>query len=282
MAETTFIGDFKRNFFTGIAALFPILITFFLFSWVYGHLDRTINRGFTAALAPHPALFAKVFPGAPPEVVEDEGVEKRREYVDQHLPWSIRFIGVTVGIVAALVAVYLTGIFLRGYFGARIVRRMDRLFERFPLVKSVYPHARQVADFLFGGADRPQFRRVVAVQYPRRGIYTVGLVTGGGLKGVEDETGLDFVTVFIPTSPTPVTGFVILVPRDNVIELDMNVEDTLKFAMTAGMVAGTKQRPWTFATAEDEEEGPGPSVGARLRQALLNRNNGKSQETGTS
>jgi uncharacterized membrane protein len=277
MAETTFIGDFKRNFFTGIAALFPILITFFLFSWVYGHLDRTINRGFTAALVTHPALFAKVFPGVPPEIVEDEDVEKRREYVDQHLPWSIRFAAVTVGIVAALVVVYLTGIFLRGYFGARIMRRMDRLFERFPLVKSVYPHARQVADFMFGGPGRPQFRRVVAVQYPRRGIYTVGLVTGGGLKGIEDETGLDFVTVFMPTSPTPVTGFVILVPRDSVIELDMNVEDTLKFAMTAGMVAGTRQRPLTVPMAEDEGEGPDPSVGARLRQALLNRNRSESQ-----
>ena len=142
-----------------------------------------------------------------------------------------------------MVLIYLVGVLLRSYIGKRIVGVVDRFFERFPVIKTVYPHARQVADVLFGAHKRPRFRHVVAVQYPRRGVYTVGFLTGEGLKDIAQKVGQEFVTVFIPTSPTPLTGFVIIVPRHEVMTLQMSVEEAFLLCMTAGMVVGGRQRP---------------------------------------
>lgn len=271
MAEKTFSSDFRRNLATGIAALFPVLITVFLFSWLFGHLDKTINGALKLAVVRHPDTFRKVYPDATAEDVAN--VKARRKYADDNnFPTAWRISGVLVGIVVALVVVYLIGFILRGYFGTQLVRRVDRFFERFPVIKSIYPHARKVADVMFGAQGRPQFRHVVAVQYPRRGVYTVGFLTGEGLKDIEDDSGQGFVTVFIPTSPAPMTGFVIIVPRDEVTEIDMSVEEAVKFCVTAGMVANEKQRPWAAA-----QEEPITSVSARLERALGERDNAQMQ-----
>ena len=242
MGETTFIGDFKRAFLTGLAALFPILITVFLLSWLYQQLDRTIGTAVNGlcqqVIVARPALFETVFPDAPPEVIADS--DTRKAYSAKNFP---RFVGVSIGILGALVLIYLTGVMLRSYVGARIVGRVDRFFERFPLIKAIYPHARQVGDFLFGTQRTRRFRRVVAVEYPRRGAYTVGFLTGTGMKDIEEKTGRDMVTVFIPTSPAPLTGYVVVVPRDEVTEIDMSVEEAFGFCMSAGMLATARQRP---------------------------------------
>jgi uncharacterized membrane protein len=244
------MSNFRRTFLTGLAALFPILITVFLLSWLYAQIDwligRRVNGVCKEMLVERPALFKGFFPEAEPPVVEDE--DARREYANENFPG---FIGNSIGIAAALIIVYLIGIAVRSYVGSRIVRRVDRFFERFPLIKSIYPHARQVADFLFGSGQRIGFRRVVAVQYPRRGLYTVGFLTGDGLKDVQEHAGEDLVAVFIPTSPAPLTGFVIQAPRAEVMDLEMSVEEAIRFCMTAGMVAGYGQRPW-----QNEDEYP--------------------------
>jgi len=241
MTERTFISDFKRNFLTGFAALFPILITVFLLSWLYVQLDKTVGRQVNVVcrkiLVNRPGLFEAAFPGASDEVVRDPAL--RAEYAAENFPG---FVGVWIGILVALVVVYLVGLALRSYLGSRLMLLVDRFFERFPVVKAIYPHARQVADVLFGPGRRVGFRDVVAVQYPRRGVYSVGFRTGEGLKDVEDSAGEDLVAVFIPTSPTPLTGFVILVPPQDVTDLDMSVDEAFRFCMTAGMVAGPKQR----------------------------------------
>jgi len=241
MAERTFISDFKRNSLAGLAALFPILITVFLLSWVYVQLDRTIGRRVNgvcrAILVSRPGMFQAVFRGAPPEVVSDP--EQRRQYAQDHFP---RFVGVSISIVGALVGLYLVGFLLRSYLGARVMGFIDRFFERFPVVKAIYPHARQVAEVLFGPGRRMGFRHVVAVEYPRRGVYSVGFRTGPGLRDVEQRAGRELTSVFIPTSPTPLTGFIILVPPSEVLDLEMTVEEAFRFCMTAGMVAGARQR----------------------------------------
>jgi uncharacterized membrane protein len=89
------------------------------------------------------------------------------------------------------------------------------------------------------------------------------------LKDIEDGSGQSFVTVLIPTSPAPMTGFVIMVPRDEVVELDMSVEEALKFCVTAGMVATKKQRPWLTVPVEERTANSTTSVSARLKQALM-------------
>ena len=243
MAQNGLMANFRRNFLTGLAALFPILITVFLLSWLYGQIDRIIgdrvNRVCVEVLVTNPSLFTQVFPQAGSEVMED--AESRREFARQYFPG---YVGVGIAVVGALVVIYIAGRFLRGYIGSRVMHWVDSFFERFPVVKTIYPHARQVADFLFGQTEGRRFHTVVAVQYPRRGIYTVGFLTGDGLKDIEQRAGQSLVTVFIPTSPTPLTGFIIVVPPDEVLELNMSVDEAFRYCITAGMLASKRQRPW--------------------------------------
>ena len=267
MADTTFIGDFKRALLTGLAALFPILITVFLLSWLYQQLDRTIGAAVNGicqrVIVASPGLFETVFPGAAAEVVDDAGA--RGGYAADNFPG---FVGVSIGILGALVLIYLVGVLLRSYIGKRIVGVVDRFFERFPVIKAIYPHARQVGEFLFGGQRRSRFRRAVAVEYPRKGAYTVGFLTGEGMKDIEEKAGRDFVTVFIPTSPLPLTGFVVVVPREEVTEIDMSVEETFRFCMSAGMVATAKQRPGE-ANGVERAEQPPAAAATKPQQGML-------------
>ena len=242
MTQDGFVSDFKRNFFTGIAALFPILITVFLLSWLYWQIDQTIGTRVNGickrVIVGNQGIFQRAFPSAGGEVAGDR--ERRAQYADEHFP---RFLGAAMGLLGAAVIVYVIGKSIRGYVGGRVMGAVDRFFERFPVIKAIYPHARHVADVLFGQARGRQFRQVVAVQYPRKGLYTVGFLTGTGLKDIEHLVGRDLVTVFIPTSPTPLTGFVIVVPRDEVLELNMTVDEAFRFCITAGMVVSEGQRP---------------------------------------
>ncbi len=242
MPRTGFTDDFKRNFLTGLAALFPILITIFLLSWLYHQIDVSVGKQANAVcrevLVRNPGLFDAVFPGASGRETADPAA--RRAYAQQHFP---RFVGVLFGLVGAALSVYLLGGFLRGYIGGRAMRVIDRLFERFPVIKAIYPYARQVGDLLFGQSERRRFSRVVAVEYPRRGVYSVGFLTASGMRRVEERTGKKLVTVFIPTSPTPLTGFVIVLSPEEVIYLDMTVDEAFRYFITAGMLVGEQQRP---------------------------------------
>jgi len=243
MSETGFSDDFKRNFLTGVAALFPILVTIILFAWLYRQIDGTVGQAangfFREVIVRNEQVFKTCFPGAEPETVQSQ--RRRREYASEHFP---RTVGVLLGLLVLAVLVYLLGKFLRGYIGGRMIRFVDRVFTRFPVIKAVYPHARNVADFVFGQRDRRGFSDVVAIQYPRKGIYSIGFVTSEGLEPVDRELGRDFLTVFVPTSPTPLTGFVLLVPRDEVVSLEMTVDEAFRFFITAGMVTknGTARR----------------------------------------
>ena len=234
MAQTGFTDDLKRNVLTGVAALFPILITLFLFVWLYRQLDVTVGRGANTlcreVLARNGTLFRTFFPSAPADVIAS--AVQQRAYVAEHFP---RAIGSLLGVAGIVVLVYLFGKAVRGYLGRRVMGWVDGFFERFPVIKAVYPHARQVGDFLFGHSGRSRFNRVVAVQYPRTGIYSLGLVTGEGLEGLQQAAGKRLITVFVPTSPTPLTGFVIAVAPEEVSPLDLTVDEAFRYCITAGM-----------------------------------------------
>lgn len=263
MARTRFTDHFRRNLLTGVAALFPIVITLFLFTWLYRQIDVSIGRQANAVcrevLARNPVLFRTFFGGSPEGAPET--VEERRAYAEQNFP---RFIGLLIGLVGVAVLVYLLGMLLRGYIGRRLMRGVDRFFERFPVIKSVYPHARQVGDFLFGQTQRRRFSRVVTVQYPRRGIYSVGFLTGKGLKSIEEQVGRDLVTVFIPTSPAPLTGFIIVVPPEEVTQLDMTVDEAFRYCITAGMLTSPRQRSAGAALADSAAHEAAPQGPAQV------------------
>ena len=112
-----------------------------------------------------------------------------------------------------------------------------------PVMRRVYPYVKQVTDFILPPEEQTQrFSRVVAVEYPRKGIWSLGFVTGEGLRSVASQVRQEFLTVMVPTSPTPVTGWVIAVPKADTIALDMTVEEALRFIVSAGVISpGSEQ-----------------------------------------
>ncbi len=143
-----------------------------------------------------------------------------------------------IGLFIALVLIYFVGLFVGSYLGHGAVRRGEALLQRLPLVRHIYPYVKQVTDYLVGGVgDRKlQFHRVVAAEYPRKDMWSLGLVTGETIPAIEDRAGRTCLTVFIPTSPTPFTGYVITVPEEDTIPLAMSIEEGLRFTLSGGVI----------------------------------------------
>ena len=139
------------------------------------------------------------------------------------------------GVVVAIVIVFLTGIVAANIVGRKLFDLGEAIVDRIPLVRSIYSAVKQVVHSLFSNGGQ-SFRRVLMVQYPRKGLWTLGFQTGVGVGEVQHRTDQEVVTVFIPTTPNPTSGFVIMVPREDAVELDMSVEDGLKFVMSLGVV----------------------------------------------
>ena len=143
-----------------------------------------------------------------------------------------------IGVALAIVLVYILGAFLSRSIGKRLWRVGEGYIQRVPLVGRVYPAFKQITDFVFGDdtEEKLSFNRVVAVEYPRKGLWSVGMVTGNTLRTIQDAAGRDCLTVFVPSSPTPFTGYVITAPVEETVELPITVEDALKFAVSGGVV----------------------------------------------
>ena len=142
------------------------------------------------------------------------------------------------GFLIALSIVCIVGALLASVVGKTLWRIVEKFIMNTPVLRQVYPYVKQITDFLLTREEQKKlFSRVVAVEYPRKGIWSMGMVTGSGLKKVVDNVKKEFLTVLIPTSPTPFTGFVIMVPKEQTIELDMTIEEALRFAVSAGVIA---------------------------------------------
>ena len=139
-----------------------------------------------------------------------------------------------------MVGVVFIGAFLASVMGRTIWRFVENALANIPLFRSVYPHIKQVTDFLLTKKELA-FSKVVAMEYPRKGTWSIGLVTGTGIKRVTAAVKNDFLTVFVPTSPTPFTGYVILVPKDETIELDYTIEEALRFVISGGVITPAEQ-----------------------------------------
>ena len=152
--------------------------------------------------------------------------------IDKNYP---TFIGSILGVLISIVAVYMVGSFLANRIVKRLFNMMETFLFKFPVVRVIYPYAKQVTDFLFSD-KKARFNRVVAVEYPRKGIYSMGFLTGDGLKSITKATGEKMVNVFIPSSPTPVTGYVIFVPEREIINLSITVDEAFRLAISGGVI----------------------------------------------
>ena len=258
MADS-FASDFKRFFGKGLAILLPTAVTLWLlwqaFGFIFNNVAQPINkatRGAVIWIVPQvmseeelPDWFSITDDELALERVSrkissadtaDAALRRqiRREYLREF--WTSHWYLNLTGLVIAIMLIYLSGVLLGNIVGKSVYNRVERLITQLPGFKQVYPHVKQVVDMILG--DRKMaFSQVVLVEYPSKGIWTVGFLTGKSMRQIDDQAGGEVVSVFIPTSPTPFTGFTINVRKELAIEMNMSIEEALRFVITAGVLA---------------------------------------------
>ncbi len=161
--------------------------------------------------------------------------EKREYNYSSQEVLSYSWFEYILAIVLTLLLISIIGIFARNYFGKYLVNTLDRFLKRLPLVNLVYPYAKQVVDFFFSEQKQLEFDSVVAVEWPRDS-WQLGFVTGSGLKSLVERCKGPVITVFIPMSPLPMTGFTLFVSADQVVEVDMSVEEAFMIILSGGVL----------------------------------------------
>ena len=252
-------GTFKAIFGQGLAILLPSIVTLWLLwqasVFVFNNVAVPINRGVRGVMLwATPLVVEPDSPLAPdwyvvtedelaefrnqnPDVQADQRIRRMIRRDDLRSVWEEHWYANLAGLLVAVLLIYLAGRLFGNYLGREIYSRVERLIARVPGFKQVYPHVKQVVDLIFGeNSTIRAFREAVLVQYPREGLWTVGLVTGESFGEVREATGEEMMSVFIPTSPTPMTGFVINVRKRDVIELDITIEQAIRFVVTAGVL----------------------------------------------
>ncbi|MCP3671141.1 MAG: DUF502 domain-containing protein [Gammaproteobacteria bacterium] len=140
-----------------------------------------------------------------------------------------------LGVLLSFMVVIVTGLLAANLFGRKLVKLWEGLLSHVPLVRSVYSGAKQLAETMFSDSGE-SFRKVLLVEFPRRGLWTLAFLTGTDQGEVQKKTGHDVINVYIPTTPNPTGGYFVMVPKEDVQELDMSVDDGLKMLMSMGAV----------------------------------------------
>lgn len=140
-----------------------------------------------------------------------------------------------LGAVLTLVVVLFTGIVVANFFGRKLVAFWEGILSRIPLVRSIYSSAKQVAETMFSSSAR-SFRQVVMLEYPRKGLWTLAFVTGSGIRQLREEVGEDMISIYVPTTPNPTSGFFLMVKKSEVVNLNISVDDGLKLILSTGVL----------------------------------------------
>ncbi len=245
-----FVDDFRRFFIRGLVAVLPAILTIAILVWLFFKIEQFVGQYITSAVQWVVVQAICIFHEG---VWNWNGLESVRTDVSQfwddyNLMW--------IGFVVAFVLIYIFGRFVASFLGRGVWRVAERMFLRVPLIKQVYPFLKQVVDFLLS-ERKLDLSRVVAVEYPRKGIWAIGLVTGCGMRTVHNHMGGDLLTVFIPSSPTPITGYTITVSRSEVIDLPLSIDEALRFTVSGGVIMPTKEQ-LSQAEAEEARQGVFP------------------------
>jgi uncharacterized membrane protein len=167
-----------------------------------------------------------------------------------------RWLNIALSAASFLIVVLIfciVGALLASVVGKSLWRMVEKFIMNTPFLRRVYPYMKQITDFVLTQEEQKKmFSRVVAVEYPRKGIWSIGFVTGTGIEKVVNSVKKEFLTVLIPTSPTPFTGFVIMVPKKQTIEMNMTIEEALRFTVSAGVIAPGSEHAAALPMAEAE------------------------------
>ena len=140
-----------------------------------------------------------------------------------------------LGVLLSVTVVLLTGVVVANFFGRRLVALWEKALAHIPLVRPIYSSVKQLTETVFTSGGQ-SFRKVMLIEYPRKGVWTLAFQTGTAMGEAQVKTGEDVISVYVPTTPNPTSGFLLLVSRSEVVELDMSVDDGLKMIISMGVV----------------------------------------------
>jgi len=143
-----------------------------------------------------------------------------------------------LGVILTLLVLLVTGIFAANIVGKTMVGIGERALKRIPVVRSVYSAAKNFSELVFSETGQ-SFKKVLLIEYPRQGIYSLAFQTSTALGEVQKKTGSDVVCTFVPTTPNPTSGYIIILPKEDVIEMDMSVDEAFKMIVSLGVVVPT-------------------------------------------
>jgi len=215
-----------------MAALLPTLITLWLLVKLWEFLWEALGRHIIYVIR---VVWLKL--------VEVKWVQEQPAGYIRHVLSSDLWWVQLLGVMLAILLVYVVGVLVGNFIGRQFWRLGEMAAMRVPLVRAIYPAVKQITDLFL--ADRTgQFAgsRVVAVQHRAQEIWTIGFVTGPGLKALSESTGDEMVSVFVPSTPTAFSGYVVLAPRQNVVELPISVEDAMRLLVSGGVLAPTGKK----------------------------------------
>jgi uncharacterized membrane protein len=224
-----FAEDFRRFFLRGLAALMPTLITLWLLIKVWDFLWESIGQYIIWAIS---SLWFSLVRYGLVKPIEPAAIRWFFWAGDQPR-WTTQLIGV----LFAIVLVYIVGLFVGNLIGRTLWKLGERTLFKIPLIRAIYPAVKQVTDFVLAD-KKSQFTasRVVAVEPHANGIWSIGLVTGRGVRALGEPAGKEMVTVFVPSSPTAFSGYVLVVPRESVVELPLSVEQAMRLLVSGGVI----------------------------------------------
>ena len=190
---------FRRYLMAGLLIWVPLVITLWVLNTVVNTMDQFLPQMFTSEV-----LFGRHIPG--------------------------------FGLVMVIAVVLITGVFAANFIGKKLVRFWENVLSRIPLVRSIYSSVKQVSDTILS-PNGQAFRKAMLVQYPRPGVWTIAFQTGNPNESLNTLTGHELISVYVPTTPNPTSGFFLLMKANEVIELAMSVDEALKYVVSMGVVA---------------------------------------------
>ncbi len=212
------VRKLRNYFFRGIAALLPMILTIWLFVQFYQFIQKNVSNYVNYFIV---------------NIILWLGSSSTKEDL---VAYWVHGQGQIAGFIIVLLLVCVIGAIVASVVGRSAVKSLEKMLLNVPFVSRVYPYIKQVTDALFNKENNLAFKGVVGIEYPRKGIWSVGFVTGSGLRQIGNVIDEPMVAVFIPSSPTPFTGYVIMVRESETIALNLTIEEALRFTVSGGVI----------------------------------------------
>jgi uncharacterized membrane protein len=208
------MSQMKKNFLLGLAVVLPFFLTVYIVWLIF----KLVGRFFTP-------LLTKIF----------------ELFVPLPIPG---FVVIVVSAIITLLLIWFIGILASNFIGKKLFQIAEKLLLKIPLASGIYDATKKLMRFF--STDKSAFRRVVLIEWPRKGVYSVAFMTAEAMGEVQEKTKEEVVSVFMPTTPNPTTGFLVLVPKNEIIQLEMSVDDAMKLIISGGIVTPSSipQKPF--------------------------------------